>query len=244
MQLKSGAHAAVAILVLAFEPTAWAATKVFLHNATSAYGTLSNGPTRLAGTCAVGNNNYKFRLANSTQGASAVTVTWQPTLSGTAPCYIQNGTGGATSDYLIWMSPPLSSAVTISGNIDYNFWAKESQNGMNASIEFTILRWSLHDQGIVSTVQVAGFGAEMSTSIAAAKTIAAAAPTSTAFAAGDRIVITVEIVNPPALTLNQNGTRTVTLAYDGTSGASGDSYVNFADTFTFSSDAPPPGISQ
>ena len=93
-----------------------AATKVFLHDASSA---ISLGP------------GYLVKRANSTQGSSVQTavinsvaglVTGQFWPS-TNAAHILTKTAGGTR--VVWISDPLAAGVTISGTITPNLWGLE-----------------------------------------------------------------------------------------------------------------------
>jgi hypothetical protein len=222
----------VAFAGTAFEGSAQAATKVFIHDAASPQGTLSTASAGYG--CVNGTNDNVWRLANSSQGASAVSMTFKPTVTA-PPCQTQTASG--SGQYLMWLSPSISSAVTVSGNINYQAYCKESQNGSNFGFRFVVKRWSAAIGGMDATVQTSAASTECSTG-GGVIAIAAAAPTSTSFAVGDRIAIYVELVQASGTpTWGGNSTRTFTLIYDGTSGANGDTFANFTESISFSADA-------
>lgn len=207
-----------------------AATKIFLHDAYSKHGTQSESGAGYG--CAVGANDYTYRLADINQGASTVTKSFAPTATA-PPCRMQTANGGG--EYLTWVTPPLSAAATISGNINYSVGCQEAQTSLNLGFRFVVARWSAATGGIVSTVHTSANSTECGTTMAL-RTIAAAAPTSTAFRAGDKIVIYVEL--RASAGWGGNGTRAASLGYDGTAAGTRDSFVNFVDDMTFAADAP------
>jgi len=131
------------------------------------------------------------------------------------------------------LSPPLSSGVTISGNIDFNISCDESQTTLNAGMRMIVYRWSVKVGGIVSIILTSADTAECDNTRLA---IAAAAPTSTVMDVGDRLVFKVEITNVGGA-WGGNSVRTVTLKGDAASGSLGDTFANFADTLSFSADS-------
>lgn len=225
------------ILALFFSLPAWAATKVFLHDAVSALGS----PGEIT-----------YRLANATQGSAKVTAVtstiagpvsgqfWPSTTAG----HIITKTSGGTKT--IWISAPLASGATISGTITPNLWGLESSTSANAGARYEVLRWSVAAGGIVGSLGISTDGGMTEWgSTAAVRTAPTLTPASTAFAAGDRIVIV--IYNDDGSTVTETASaRTMTLDYDAGTGVDGDSYLSFTETLSFSADsnnAPPRGTS-
>jgi hypothetical protein len=134
-----------------------------------------------------------------------------------------------TSGTEIWFfSNPLNGGVTISGTITPNIRALESNGLANYGVGIEILRFpnggSVPDATIVASVPV---GLELGTSEAARTSNIT--PTSTAIATGDRIVI--KIGWYAAGGTSASG-RTATGFWNGASGATGDTFVTFAETLT------------
>lgn len=225
------------LLLLTFNfqlSTAFAATKIFLHDANSALGGVSTAGAGYG--CGNGNNDHVFRLADTTQGTGTVQKVFAPT-STAPPCQAQTASGNG--QYLYWVSPPISSAVTISGNINYSAGCAESATQLNGGFRFLVKRWAVKQGGIVSTIHSSADTTECGTSLAL-RTLAAAAPTATAMEAGDRLVFVIEVRATGSW--GGNSTRTFTVGYDGTAGSTGDAFANFVDTVSFSADtnnAPP-----
>jgi hypothetical protein len=203
------------------------ATKVFLHDASAAIQT----------TPAI-----TYRLANATQGTSKVTavvssiggyVTGQYWPSATTGHILTKTAGGTMT---LWLSPPLSSGVTISGTITPNLWGLESAAQCNCGARYEVLRWSVAAGGIVSSLGISTDDGltEWGTG-AAVRTAPTLTPTSTAFAAGDRIVIV--IYNDDGSGVKQGSGRNWTLDYDAGTGVDGDTYLSFTETISFSADA-------
>lgn len=220
---------------------AYAATKLFLRNTASALGV-----SAASGSTGYGCNNLtgpqNLLLASTTAGTASASKTHTPTNTA-PPCQSADGT-----NYYVWYSPPLSSGLTLSGNIDFNITCTESATATNAAMRMIVKRWDALYGGPVSTILTSAdtleCGAAGCTSNRCA--IAAAAPTSTTLNTGDRLMFIVEIRNVGG-GWGGNGSRTVTLQIDAASGSAGDTFANFADTISFSADsnnAPAIGMSQ
>lgn len=227
---RRSACGVVFLLTSAFcflSPT-FAATKILLRDASSPLGTLATAGAGIG--CANGSHDYLWRTATTTQGSSAVTRTFAPTVTA-PPCLPQTATSGG--QFLRFISPPISSAVTISGNINYQAGCAESATQLNAGFRFVVKRWSRTKGGIDATVHTSANSAECG---GANLAIAAATPTSTAFAVGDRIVIEVEVTNVGGA-WGGNSARTFSLVYDAGAGVYGDSFANFVDNVSFAADS-------
>jgi hypothetical protein len=136
---------------------------------------------------------------------------------------------------LIWYSAPLSSGVTISGTITPNIWGYESAVQCNCGFRYEVLRWSVAQGGIVSSLGIStdNGATEWGTS-AAVRTTPTLTPTSTGFVTGDRIVIV--MYNDDANGVTEASGRTFTLDFNGATGVNGDTYLSFTETLSFSSD--------
>lgn len=155
------------------------------------------------------------------QGRPAVTTTTTTTAGGTNITITATAGGQALS----WFSEPLTTAVTISGTITLNIRCRESANTVNAGVALLIER--TNNAGTVqSTVSArAVIGAEAGTAEAART--GTRTPTSTAFSAGDRIKVTLSVINTGTM-----GNGTFNTYHDGpAAGGSGDSYVTFTEDF-------------
>lgn len=154
-------------------------------------------------------------------GGSTVTSTTTTVSSGTNITITATAGGQALS----WFSEPLAEAVTISGTITPNIRCRESANNVNAGIAVLIER--TNNAGTVqSTVSArAVVGAEAGTADAART--AARTPTSTAFAAGERIKVTLSVINVGTM-----GAGQFFVTYDSpAANVAGDSYVTFTENF-------------
>lgn len=132
-----------------------------------------------------------------------------------------------------FISPPLAAAVTISGTITYNLWGLESAMAANTGFQGVIKR--VDNTGAVGGTNVSNkeFGTELATTTAAVNNWTDAAPTSTAFSIGDRILLAV-CINDAGGTMGSGAT--ITLDLDGaTGGADGDSWVQFNEAISFMS---------
>jgi hypothetical protein len=154
-------------------------------------------------------------------GQAAITTTTTTTASGTNITITATAGGQALS----WFSEPLANAVTIAGSITLNIRCRESATNVNAGIALLIER--TNNAGVVqSTVSArAVIGTEAGTTESARN--AARTPTSTAFAAGDRIKVTLSVINVGTM-----GAGTFNTYHDGPAAAgSGDSYLTFTENF-------------
>lgn len=134
-------------------------------------------------------------------------------------------TESAGGQALSWFSEPLTTAVTISGTVTLNIRCRESANTVNAGIALLLER--ANNAGTVqSTVSArAVIGAEAGTTDAART--GTRTPTSTAFSVGDRIKVTLSVINVGTM-----GAGQFFVSYDGpTPNAAGDSYVTFTEDF-------------
>jgi hypothetical protein len=208
---------------------AQAATKVFLHDAASK-GILPGG------------TDIVFRRANSTQGSAKVTAVTNSIAGVVSGQYFPSGTAGhivtktAGGTRTLWITDPLASGVTISATITPNLWGLESAAQCNCGARYEVLRWSVATGGISSSLGISSDGglSEWGTS-AAARTSPTLTPTSTAFNAGDRIVIV--LYNDDGNGVTEANNRNWTLDYDAGTGVDGDTYLSFTESLSFSSDS-------
>ena len=141
-----------------------------------------------------------------------------------------------STNKIIWYSPPLSSAVTISGVITPNIWGYESNAACNCGFRYEVLRWSKAAGSIVSSLGIStDDGVTEWGTAASVRTSPTLTPTSTAFVTGDRIVIIV--YNDDGNGVTEASGRTWTLDYGAATGVDGDTYLSFTETITFSADS-------
>lgn len=208
-------------------PEGRAATKVFLHDASS--------PIQQSG-------DFTCRKADSTQGSALVTAVTNSIAGAVSSQYWPSGTAGhiitktAGGTRTIWVSAPLSSGVTISGTITPNLWGLESAVQCNCGARYEVYRWSVATGGIVNSLGISSDGgvSEWGTG-AAVRTAPTLTPTSTTFNAGDRIVIV--IYNDDGNAVTEASARTWTLDYDAATGVDGDTFLSFTETISFSADS-------
>lgn len=217
----------ILLALLVSSPEASGQTKLFLRDGTSSsLGEISTTSYTGYG-CSNVTGNLARRIAITTAGATVSSQVSTPT-STAPPCPFGNSTL-----YLLFFTPPLSSGVTISGNIDFNISCDESAVALNAGMRMTVYRWSVKVGGIVSTILTSANTAECNNTRLA---IAAAAPASTVMAVGDRLIFKVEITNVGGA-WGGNSARTATLKINAASGSLGDTFANFADTLSFAADS-------
>lgn len=168
-----------------------------------------------------------YKVTNTSQGAALTTGVTNSVAGPTAGVQMTKTAGGSA---LAWISAPLASAVTISGTVTLNGWALESNGTCNCGVEVRVYKYSGGSEG--AAFLTSEKGTELTTSAALQNWTAT--PTSTAFAAGDRIVLKWWI-NDAGGTMSSG--RTVTMDYDGaTGGSDGDTYVSFTEAISFSSE--------
>lgn len=156
------------------------------------------------------------------RGRTVTTAVTTSTASGTN---IQV-TATAGGQALKFFSEPMTAAVTISGTIQPNLRGFESANAVNAGLALLVER--ANNAGVAQSTVIARqvIGAELVTT-EASRSGAALTPTSTAFAAGERICVTVSLINVGTM-----GAGTVSFVYNGAaSAASGDNFLTFTETF-------------
>jgi len=205
-----------------------AATKVFIHDGGSGLGAWPSG--------------WGLRVANITQGTSKATFVTNSIAGPVTGQYFDSPTSNvvmtavAAGAKRFFITPPLSSAVTISGTITPNVWGLESNGTCNCGLRYEVLRWSVAGGGIVSSLGIStndGF-TEWGTS-ASVRTTPTMTPTSTAFAVGDRIALV--FYSDDANGTTEGSGRTWTIDYNGTTGVDGDTYLSFTETISFSADS-------
>lgn len=135
-------------------------------------------------------------------------------------------TATAGGSVLAWISPPLAASVTISSNITCNAWVLTSST---TGAPKTICQVYRYANGIETQFGTATSALTQSTSIQ--NDSFTLTPTSTAFNAGDRIVIKFFVSSSSA-------TGTETLDYGGLTGsADGDTWIQITETASFQNEA-------
>ena len=207
----------------------FATQKVFLKDAASAI---------------IPNGDFLYKVASATQGSSVQTCVtntivgdilgqyWPSTTAG----HIITKTAGGTRT--IWISAPLSAGFTISGLITPNIRGLESATTANAAFQYEVLHWKVNTGGIekMAGAQSGDDAVSEWTASETVKTAPQVQPTSNnVFVTGDRIVIIIYNDDGTAVAETASA-RTMTIFYDGGTGATGDSYLLFTENLTFSAD--------
>lgn len=206
--------AGLVAIVSCLQPSALATTTLRLHqppSTVSGYQTMS--------------------LSLGPAGAAVTTSVTNTTAAGTSIQATQTGGGSV----LAWMSEPFGGGgATLSGTETLNFYGKEAASANNASVQFQLFKYS---GGSLGSVFCTGtWGTELTTSMATHAPTCAAS--STAFSAGDQLVVKLFIVNCatsgcPTGTMGA-GTPGVTVDYDGhTASSDGDTNIVLAESVTF-----------
>src|SRR5262249_15960690 len=124
-----------------------------------------------------------YRYATKTQGQGVTTSVTNSTNGPTSGVQLTKTAGGAA---LVWISPPLAAAATVSGTVTMNAYASESQAACNCGMQVTVKKYSAGAEG-GTPVLSSERGTELGTTISLQNWTAT--PTSTSFAVGDRIVV-------------------------------------------------------
>lgn len=206
------------------------ATQLFLIDGTvseAGSGGVTSGMTTGIANTSITGAEYAWRTqpCRTTRGDGGVTASMAtPTVAGTT-----NGVDvlHATATGLEWITLPLAADVTISGTVTANIWASESS--MSANVAINVLIERLDPTGaIVSTILKTTRTTELATTNAANNFTGT--PTSTNMTKGDRIRI--RVFGDDAGTMASG--HTFTIGYNGaTAAANGDTYVTFAEDFSF-----------
>jgi hypothetical protein len=160
-----------------------------------------------------------FRTTTTSAGSSAVTavtssiagaVTGQYWPSSTTGHIITKTAGGTPT---IWLTPPLSAGLTISGTIYANLYGKESNNSCNCGFRAEILRWSVAAGGFVSSLGLTADNGATEWTTSYAVNYLGFTSTSTAFVTGDRIGIV--IYNDDGASVTEASGYNWTLNYGG-----------------------------
>jgi RHS repeat-associated protein len=165
-----------------------------------------------------------YRYATSTVGQGLTTSVVNSVSGPTSGVQLTKTAGGTP---LVWISPPLAAAVTISGTVTMSAWGKESVAACNCGMQVTLHKYSGGTVG--SAFLNSERGTELGNGISQQSWTAS--PTITSFSVGDRIVIKWWI-NDAGGTMSSG--RTVTTDYDGANeGADGDTWVQFTEILSF-----------
>lgn len=171
-----------------------------------------------------------YKIADGLLGPANTTAVTNTSAGGTD---IQvTKTGGGTA--LAWITPPLQTSVTISGTVTCNIYGGESATAANTAFRCRLFKYSGGSEG--SSFLTANMTTELSTSTTTVRNWTGT-PTSTAFSAGDRIVIKLFLENCATSgcpTGTMGGGATATVGYDGTTdGSNAASWVQTNENVTF-----------
>ena len=167
-----------------------------------------------------------YRYLQTTRGPGVVTGVVDSIAGGTQIQWTKT-LGG---ELLEFISPPLSAGFTLSGTMTFNIWALEFNMAANCGGRARVFKYS---GGVETEVGGGPYddGVEFGTSNGVFNWTGA--PTSTAFAAGDRLIVKYYITNVGTMGDNFD----CTLNYAGvTAGASGDTYFQINENVTFGPD--------
>jgi len=202
---------AAAALFLAFAAASAAQTKLYLHDAAS--------------------DVSGYKEATVSLGPANTTAVTNTVASGTDIQVTKTG-GGAT---VAWITAPFQTAVTISGTVTCNVYGGESATSANAAFRCRLYKYSGGSEG--ATFMTANMTTELNTSTTTVRNWTGT-PTSTSFAAGDRLVIKMFLENCATSgcpTGTMAGSQTVTLGYNGTTaGSNAASYVQTTENLVVS----------
>jgi hypothetical protein len=219
----SSIYVLLALLILGRASTLAANTLVYLQDAAAA---IQQTPTIV------------FRTTTTSAGSSAVTavtnsitgaVTGQYWPSSTIGHIITKTAGGTPT---IWLTPPLSAGVTISGTIYANLYGKESSGSCNCGFRAEILRWSVAIGGFVSSLGLTADNGATEWTTSYAVNYLGFTSTSTAFVTGDRVGIV--IYNDDGASVTEASGYNWTLNYGGATYVTN---IEFTSAPTFSADS-------
>jgi hypothetical protein len=163
-----------------------------------------------------------------TRGASAVSQA-DATEAGVASGSFVMAWGSATSesfDGLAFITEPLN-AFTLNSNVTSNIRAAESNAMANYGVGFSLY---IKQAGTGDLVSISsGIDASELGTTEAARTGAVVSPSGNAIAAGERLVVILDWNGAGGTTAS---TYTATGFYNGLSGATGDTFITFAETIT------------
>jgi hypothetical protein len=204
---------AVTLLLLCLVAPVSAQTRLYLHATTSS----------IAG--------YKDMTVSL--GAGVVTLVTNTAAGGT-DIQVTNTAGGTAQ---AWISPALVTGFTLSGTVTCNVYGGESATTANVAFRCRLYKYSGGAEG--AAILTANMTTELNTSLTTVRNWTGT-PTSTAFAAGDRLVLKLFLENCATSgcpTGTMAGSQTATIRYDGvTVGADGATWVQATQTLDFGSD--------
>lgn len=201
---------------------------------------------------------WQYKTTGTSAGSGSVGTSATNTVAGPVSgqawtnCATRCVTQAAGGSPRLWITPPLSSGVTIAGTITPHIYCTESNTNTRASFRYEILHWSKATGGFITSLGISGDSgmAECPTSAGAAITSLTLTPadawscaanchgqTWNVFAAGDRIAIVFYLDD--ASTGNMVSGRTFSLRYNYTSGSPNyaQTDMSFTETLSFAADS-------
>jgi hypothetical protein len=167
---------------------------------------------------------WEPKILDTVQGSAGQSLGSFNTVAGpTGGVPTQSPLGGVADR---WVTAPLAAGITISGTVTMNIRASESS--MSANVGMQVLIQRIDNMGAIQqTVLNSEQGVEVGTSEGAQNWTAA--PTSTAFNKGDRLLLTIYA--------NDGGTMasgfTFSVYISGAAGATGDTFISLTENLTF-----------
>ncbi|WP_242344287.1 cytochrome c3 family protein [Anaeromyxobacter terrae] len=174
---------------------------------------LRNDPASVAG----------YREANPTAGTAAVQATTNTTNAGTRI----NWTATAGGTQLAWLSPPLAAAYSFGAAATCNVWARESNAAANTTVRCEFFRYTTSEAG-TALCAASRTAAEVSATTMTQYSWTCT-PTTTSFAAGDRVAIRLYVANLGTMAAGYQQLG----QYDGTSAQSALTYVTLPGAPSF-----------
>ena len=159
-------------------------------------------------------------------GAAANTGVVNTAASGTSIQWTKTA-GGELMTFITGRSP--SAGWTLAGLVSFSLWAEESQSKANCGIMAHLLKRTA--AGVETEIDTGwAYGApDEITAVSAAEYLWTATPTSTNFAADDRLMLAVYIINVGTMATGY----TCTLTYAAAPAATGDSFLQLTENVTF-----------
>jgi hypothetical protein len=204
---------AILLLVFCLGAPVYAQTRLYLHATTAS----------IAG----------YKDMTLSLGAGVVTLVTNTAAGGT-DIQVTNTAGGTAQ---AWISPAVVTGFTLSGTVTCNVYGGESATTANTAFRCRLYKYSGGAEG--AAILTANMTTELTTSLTTVRNWTGT-PTSTAFAAGDRLVLKLFLENCATSgcpTGSMAAGQTATIRYDGvTVGADGATWVQVTQTLDFGVD--------
>ena len=173
-----------------------------------------------------------LRKLTTSRGAGVQAIS-RTTVTGPTAGLNMGFSAGANNTSNLFVSPPVSAAVTISGSITFNIWGQESSMNANAVVKVRLFKIS--NIGVVTTVHTTTNSTELGTSSAVANF--SESPSSFTLDKGDRIGAIFIADDASGVTMGSGFTVQANIAGT-TGGVSGDTYFTTTETLTFDTSTP------